>query len=408
MEAPTFEDVLAGKIPKLTQVTLAANGCMYRKDKQGFIPALMELKFAQRAEYNKKKKAAEKAGDELEASRWDAAQLAKKIQLNSLYGALGNEAFRYYNANHAEAVTLGGQLTLKWAENVVNKFLNAKMGTEDYDYVLYGDTDSLYLDMQPIVDKFVPKAINSAKVDFLNKIGDELLGPAIARGFDELGERMNVYKQAMEMKREVISDKSIWEAKKRYIVNVLDSEGKRFDEPKLKIKGMEAVRSGTPDTCREAIIESVKIMLSKTEDDVRDYVTQFKEKWMTWPFDMIASPRGVNGLDKYYDAATLYTLRTPIHVKGSLIYNKLIKEKGLTGLEPIFNGAKIKFCYLQVPNPTNDTVIAAPGFLPEALGLDAYLDREMQFEKAFLEPLKGLLQVVGWQYERKANLEDFF
>ncbi len=407
----TVDELLDDKLTNTNYTTYAyaGNGCAYRKDVQGFIPALMELQFAKRNEYKKKMGECKKAGDKKGQGRYNAAQLAKKVQLNSCYGALANEGFRFFDINHAEAVTLSGQLAIRWAEKALNTYMNKILSTKEVDYVIYVDTDSLYINCDPLVQRIYAENVDKNTVtNFLDKVAKEKIEPILAKAFDELAEYMNAYKQVMVMKREAIANKAIWKAKKMYIVNVIDNEGERYAEPKLKVMGIEAVRSSTPDACKTNIITAIKKIINEDEESTRQFINEFREKFMELPYEEVASPRGMNGLDKYSDKSTTYKLGCPIHVKGALIYNKLLKQKGLKGLEPIYNGTKVKFAYLKLPNPTHEAVIATPGHLPKELGLDDYIDRNMQFEKSFLEPVKSLLDVIGWEYEPKSTLEDFF
>jgi len=210
------------------------------------------------------------------------------------------------------------------------------------------------------------------------------------------------------MKRENLADKAIWVAKKRYIMNVWDSEGVRYKEPKLKMMGIEAVKTSTPSACREMIKATLKLVMSTNEKTVIKHIEDFKHKFETLPFEDIAFPRGCKEMDKWSDRTTIYKKATPIHVKGSLLYNHMLKKHNLTQYPEIGEGEKIKFCYLKMPNPIQDTVIASTGGLPPEFGLDKYLDYNKQFEKSFLEPISSILDKIGWKTEQKATLDAFF
>ena len=241
---------------------VCANGAMYRKDVRGFLPELMEKIYKDRTIYKKKMLVAKQDYEktptkalEKEIARCNNIQMARKIQLNSAYGAIGNQYFRYYKLVNAEAITLSGQVSIRWIENKMNGFLNKILKTEEVDYVIASDTDSIYLNMGPLVDKFLShKSDDKTKVvELLDKICEDKLEPFIERSYKELADYVAAYDQKMIMKRENIAERGIWTAKKRYILNVWNSEGVQYSEPKLKMMGIEAVKSSTPAPCRTII-----------------------------------------------------------------------------------------------------------------------------------------------------------
>ena len=397
---------------------VCANGAMYRKDVKGFLPELMEKMYGDRVIFKKKmieaKKAYEKTPTkelEKEIARCNNIQMAKKISLNSAYGAIGNQYFRYYKLANAEAITLSGQVSIRWIEGKMNKYLNKVLKTEDVDYVIASDTDSIYLNMGPLV-KCVYKGretTNEKVVDFLDKICKVELEPYIESSYQELADYVNAYEQKMQMKRENIADRGIWTAKKRYILNVWDSEGVRYEQPKLKIMGLEAVKSSTPAPCRQMIKDALKLIMTKTEDDMIDYIEKSRRDFSNFSVEQISFPRTVSDVVKHKAHATIYGKGTPIHVRGALLYNHLIKEKKLDKkYAAIQNGEKIKFCYLKLPNPIRENVISYIQEFPRELGLDKYIDYELQFNKAFLEPMRVILDAIGWKVEKTITLESFF
>jgi len=395
---------------KEKDITVTPNGSVYRRDKHGFLPALMEDMYNDRVKYKKLMLDEQKKGrnaDSNKLSQYYNYQQNLKIALNSAYGAMGNQWFRFYDERNAEAVTAAGQLSIQWAEKAVNNYLNKTLGTEDVDYIIAMDTDSLYVCLDSLVSR-VGLSEEEDVIGFLDKSCGRI-EDIIENCYTELADYMNVYQQKMVMKREVIADTGIWTAKKHYILNVHDSEGVRYEEPQLKIVGIEAVKSSTPFACRESLKEIFNIIISGTEDDVISYIEKFKEKFISLDMEDIAFPRSVNGLKKYKDSATIYRKSTPIHVKGSLIYNHIIRSKKLTKKYPtIKEGEKVKFTYLKDPNPTGDKVISITNSLPKEFELEKFIDYDTQFEKAFLEPLKGVLDVIGWETERKSSLDNFF
>ena len=397
---------------------VCANGAMYRKDVRGFLPELMEKMYNERVIFKKKmieaKKQYEKTKDKQllkEIARCNNIQMAKKISLNSAYGAVGNQYFRYYKLENAEAITLSGQVAIRWIENKMNQYLNKILKTDGVDYVIASDTDSIYLNLGPLVEDVYKgrKKTTESIVTFLDKICEVELEKYIEGCYQELANYVNAYDQKMQMKRENIADRGIWTAKKRYILNVWDSEGVRYEEPKLKIMGIEAVKSSTPAPCRQMIKDALKLMMSGTEDEVIAYIEKCREKFEKLPPEQISFPRSVSDVQKYQSPATIYSKGTPIHVRGALLYNHYVKEKKLSHKYSIINnGEKIKFCYLKKPNPIHENIISFIQQFPKELNLDKYIDYELQFEKAFLDPLKSILDCIGWEVTKTATLDSFF
>jgi len=396
---------------KEKNLTMTPNGSLYTRKKQGFLPALMEKMYTDRVKYKnllltEQKKG--KAADTNKLAQYHNMQINLKIALNSAYGALGNQWFRFYDVRNAEAVSVAGQLSIRWAERAVNQYLNKILETDNDDYVLASDTDSLYVTLDSLVQK-VGLTDTDKIIEFMDKVCEGKIQNVIDKCYGEMAEYVNAFEQKMVMKREVLAEVGIWTGKKHYILNVHNSEGVQYDEPKLKIMGIEAIKSSTPEPCRNALKEAFKIMMNGTEDDVINYIEDFKIKFKTLPAEEVSFPRSVKGLAKYHDSASIYQKSTPIHVKGSLIYNKILQNKRLTRKYPkIQEGEKIKFAYLKEPNPTGDTVIAMLNALPDEFELKPYIDYEKQFSKSFLDPIIGILNVIGWEHERKTNIMGFF
>jgi len=344
-------------------------------------------------------------------AKFNNFQMVRKICLNSCYGAIGNQYFRYYKLANAEAITLSGQVSIRWIENRMNGYLNNLLKTEDVDYVIASDTDSIYLNFGPIVSKFLGNKVTDKNkiVSIIDQVCQDKLEPFIEESYQKLASYVNAYDQKMQMKRENIADRGIWTAKKRYILNVWNSEGVAYTEPKLKIMGIEAVKSSTPAPCRTMIKSALKLMMSATEDDVIDYIDSCRTKFRNLPPEEISFPRTVSDVDKYRSYSSIYQKGTPIHARGALLYNHYIKERKLTNkYSAINNGEKIKFCYLKKPNTIHENVISFISDFPKELGLDQYIDYDLQFEKAFLEPLKVILDAIGWKMEKTISLESFF
>ena len=396
---------------------VCANGAMFRTDIRGFLPELMEKIYTERTIYKKKMLAAKQKYEDTknpklvkDIATYNNIQMARKIQLNSAYGAIGNEYFRYYKLENAEAITLSGQVSIRWIEDRLNEYLNKLLKTDD-DYVIAVDTDSVYLNLGPLVETIYKGREKTSEdvISFLDKVSQTKLEPYIESSYQKLASYVNAYEQKMIMKRENIADRGIWTAKKRYILNVWDSEGVRYAEPKLKMMGIEAVKSSTPAPCRQMIKDVLKLIMTKTEDDVINFIDNCRTKFRSLPPEEISFPRTVSSVTKYRSVNAIYEKGTPIHARGALLFNHYVKKNKLTQKYSLINnGEKIKFCYLKRPNPIQENVISFIQQFPEELNLDKYIDYDLQFEKSFLEPLKIILDSIGWQAERTVNLESFF
>lgn len=396
--------------------TIAASGCMFDRDYQGFLPTLMQKMYNDRVKFKKQMLAAKQAYEkdksyeiEKEIARCHNMQLAKKIQLNSAYGALSNIYFRWFNRDLAESITKSGQLSIRWMERKINAYLNKQLKTGDVDYVIACDTDSMYLDLGELVNQTCEGKSTDQIVKYLDTACEKIFEPFINKSYEELAQYVNAYDQKMVMKREAIADKGIWTAKKRYILNVYNNEGVQYTEPKLKLSGIEAVRSSTPSACRDNIKKALKLIMTSSEDDLIAFIANFREEFKRLPFEQIAFPRSVRGLSTYYDSNTIYRKSTPIHVRGALIYNHMLKKNGLQNkYQAIGEGEKIKFCFLKVPNIAHSNIISTPGSLPKELDLLDSIDYDTQFEKSFIDPLQTILDVLGWHTEKQVSLEAFF
>lgn len=401
---------------KRRDMTLTANGWCYRRDVRGFMPELMEKMYADRSKFKKQmlKVEQEYQNDKSQKhllkdiSRLNNLQMAMKIALNSAYGAMGNQYFRYFDIRMAEGITTSGQLSIRWMANKLNAFLNKTLKTEGKDFVIAIDTDSIYLTLENLVEQVCAGKTTEQKIKFMDKICEDVFQPFIDQGYQELADYMNAYSQKMVMKREVLADKGIWTAKKRYVLNVHNSEGVQFAKPKVKVMGLEMVKSSTPAVIRDKLKDSLQVILHGTEKDLHKYILDFREEFIKMPVEDIAFPRGVNGL-KQYAGSPIYSKGTPIHVRGSLLFNHHLKRLELDKrYQPIKEGEKIKFVYVRKPNPFNEDVIAFTQKLPEEFGLHQFIDYDLQFKKTFLDAMQTVIEPLGWKCEEQSSLEDFF
>ena len=404
-------------------VTLTPNGQFFRTDFQGFLPKMMEDMYEDRKKFKKlmlqakqekenEKDESKKYEIEKRIARYNNLQLAKKVSLNSAYGALGSQYFRFYDLRMALGVTTAGQLSIRWIEKRLNQYMNYILDTDGKDYVIASDTDSIYLRLGELVNKVygVDKVVSLPKekvIEFMDRVCEDKIQPYIDKSYKELANYVHAFAQKMQMKREALADKGVWTAKKRYIMHVYNNEGVQYAEPDMKVMGLEMIKSSTPAPVRERMKGALEIMMKGTESQIHDYIESFRTEFKKLPVEDISFPRGVNGLREYGDKTHIYKKGTPIHVKGSLLYNMYLEEKGLSNkYQTIQDGEKIKFAYLKKPNPLKDTVISFPGRLPPEFELQQFIDYDMQFNKTFLEPIKVILDCMDWSTEKTFSLFD--
>jgi len=420
-EKITVDKILDGKVKNNSEYSMTPNGAFFRKDKRGFLPDLMEKIYEDRVKYKKLMLQAEQEYENTkdksllkDISRYNNIQMAKKISLNSAYGAIGNNWFRYFDLRNAEAITTSGQLSIRWIEKSINAYLNKILETDGEDYVIASDTDSVYITFESLVSKVFGESPETSKVvKFLDKIATTKLEPFINKSYKSLAELMGAYEQKMVMGREVIADKGIWAAKKRYILNVWDSEGVRYKEPRLKIMGIEAVKSSTPATCREKIKACLKIIMGGDEKELNTFIQDYREEFMSLQPEDIAYPRSCNGLQKWTADHNLFKKGAPIHTKGAILYNFLLDKHKLEDKYPrIMNGDKIKFINLKTPNLYQCTAFSFITEFPKELAIRELVDYDAQFEGAFMSPLKFITDKIKWHidgsYGDQMSLEDFF
>lgn len=405
-----------------SSVSVAANGACFTNQKLGIIPEIIDEYYNNRKQIKKQMLAVEqqlevetdpreKAKLKKEMNQLHNSQMAIKISMNSLYGATANIYFLYYINDMAEAITTSGQLSIRYAQKSVNTYLNKVLKTHDVDYVVYIDTDSIYVNFGPLVKAAFGTIDITRKEgeEFLDKICQTKIEKIIEQGYETLAKRMGAYRNAMSMKREKITDRAIFIAKKRYIMNTLNSEGVHYEKPKISVTGVESVRSSTPEVCRNKMQELFEVIMSNSEENTQKFIDNFKQEFRNLPVEDIAKTSGTDDIDKYRDRNNLYRKGCPMHVRGCIMYNHFLQQKKLDKkYQKIQSGDKVKFVYLKVPNPVRENMISFPGVLPKEFGLEQYIDYDTQFDKVFLSPVENILQALGWSSEKVNTIEDFF
>lgn len=396
-------------------LAITANGWCYSRDKIGFLPELMAKMYSDRSKYKKQQLKIEQEYEitkdaplQKEISRLTNLQMALKIALNSLYGALGQKNFRYFDLRMAEGITLSGQLSIRWIAGKINNHMNKLMKTENVDYVIAIDTDSNYVSLERFINHVASEKSVEYQIKLMDKFCTDNLQPNINKWYQELADYMNAYEQKMIMKREVLADKGIFVAKKRYILNVHNSEGVQYAKPKLKVMGLEMVRSSTPAIVREKLKEIIQVILDDDESRLHQFIEKFRQEFYTYDAVDIAKPSGVNNLDAY-SGEFIYTKGTPIHVRGALLYNHHLKRLNLDKKYPLISeGDKLKFVYISKPNIFHEDIIAFPSTLPTEFKLEKYIDYEKQFDVVFLKAVSIIIDAIGWELFETSSLEEFF
>lgn len=415
------DSILEGYIPEKTEFGVCGSGQMFSNQKQGFMPKIIEEMYNERVTVKQMMLASKRELEiadpankqeiyriERDIARYENQQNSVKILLNSLYGALGNKYFRYFTMEIAEGITLSGQMLIRWGEKAVNDYINTALkNSKRKDYVIAIDTDSLYVSMNDIV-KTTGLTDKTKIVDFVDKLCNKALEPLFIKSFAQVADMMNVFKPRIDMKREAIVDRAIWTAKKRYILNVLDNEGVRYAKPKLKILGIEAIKSSTPSSCRTAFKELFQVLINGTEIETQAFIRNYRTKFDSLSPEEKAFPRGVSSVKEHQSKDTIYKKGTPMNSRAAILYNYMLDKQGLKTYTPIRNGDKIKYIYLYPNNPLKENIIGFVDVLPAEFKLHKFIDNDTQFDKAFLEPAKLILDAIGWNAEPVATLEDFF
>ncbi|UTS51975.1 DNA polymerase [Synechococcus phage BUCT-ZZ01] len=410
-----------GKMEEITQTlkqhnyTMAANGVAFKRDKMGIMPELTKRVFEGRKTAKKKMLAAKQQyidTDDIsfkkEADRQGVVQLALKVLLNSLYGAMANKWFTFYDPRIAEGITLTGQFIIKIVRERANTNIEKITGVKK-DYGFYCDTDSVYLTLDAIVQKYCKDQPIAKTVTFLDQVCEKKISKFFDEGTDIVHSVTNAFENTISFKREAIADKGFWVAKKKYALRVWNNEGVQYDEPDIKVMGIEVVRSSTPAVIRDWLKESIVYILDGKINELRQYIDQRHQEFTKLDYDKVAFPRGANNLEEYSSSATIYAKGCPMQVRGSLLYNHYLTTMELDKIyKPIQEGDKIKYLHLKLPNRVKENVIAYLDELPEEFGINDRIDYETQWEKGFIAPLNNIMEAVKWELEEKSTLDDFF
>lgn len=410
-EQNIVQDIVDGKVSVDDGYCIAGNGTVYRTDRTSFLNALMTSGFEERKAAKKKMLEAKQNNDEEAANLWHTRQLALKVFLNSGYGAFGNQYFRAFDVRIAEAITLSGQLSSKWLFRDLIDYLNKICGSEK-DRIVAGDTDSVYITLEDLVDRFMPNETDENKiVEFLDAAAEKIIKDCIEPSYRRMQEATGCREQLMNMDREVIGSDAFWRAKKNYAIRILDDEGKRLEEPKYKIMGLEPAKSTYREDDRKKMEEAIHIILDRargaTNDDLLKLIDDYRDEYMDKPLHEVGKAIRVSKIDKWIDGEGVKS-GTPGHTKAAINYNNQIRKHGLTNRFPLIQEADNIFqIELKKPNPTPYETIAHLGVLPKELGLEKYVDYATMFNKYFFAAVESYADAVGWKAEDFADLTAF-
>jgi len=409
------------------KVSVSSNGVLYRYDKKGLIPVLLEKWFNERVEFKRLMKQHADEGDMEKSGYFNRRQHIQKIVLNSLYGVLGLPVFRFYDVDNAEATTLTGQTLIKFTEKITNYYYNQQLDDKE-DYCIYTDTDSVFYPAKPLVKNRYP----NADLDDEEFMTEQILEVAhevqdyINKSYDVFASRMLNVKDGhrFDIKQECIARSAFWVTKKRYGQWIINDGGRKCD--KLDVKGLDIVRSNFPPAMRDLMTEVLQGVLSKRDkDELDELIVGFKKKMKTMPIGEVALPTGVRGLSKYkdtrysnkriYGKGTIFTdthKGTPVHVKSAIRYNDLLKHFGLDNTEPIRNRDKIRWIYLK-KNPLGIDTLAFKGYDdPKQITdfIEQYIDYDRLFEGALQKKINMFYGALSWDLpvDKKNTLERFF
>lgn len=403
------DDILAGEVTGDGEHSLAANGAAYTNKFESFLSILMGEVFQLRNKFKGLMKKAIECSNESDRKIYFTRQLATKILLNSLYGALGNAYFRFYDARLAESVTLSGQLAIKWIERGINEFLQAKLGDKK-DRCVYIDTDSVYFTLSDVLEHFgFTEQDMHKRVDMLDKVAKVIESKAIQPAIDSMYRAVSASKNVLHMDREVIALAGFWTAKKKYALAILDNEGERYKKPKLKVMGLSLIQAKTPEWVRNKLNDALyTLILGTDEQRIPKLISSAYEDFKKLRVEEIGENLRVGGMENYDNGDGTAAKGALAHVRGSIYHNALIDKLGIKGVNKIRSGDSISYSYLIEPNPHHINVIAWDTVLPTEFELHSYVDYKAMFNKTFKKPLIDMCKKVGVQYESVSTLDAFF
>ncbi len=410
---------------KSNKVSISSNGILYRTDKKGLIPVLLEKWFNERVEYKRLMKKYGEEGDDEKHGYFKRRQHIQKIILNSLYGVLGLPVFRFYDVDNAEATTVTGQELIKFTEKIANHYYNKELGDKK-DYCIYTDTDSVFYPALPLVKKRYPDA-DTSNDEFMT---EQILSVArevqdfINKGYDYFANKfLNIKDEhRFDIKQECVAKSAFWVTKKRYGQWIINDGGLTCD--KLDVKGLDIVRSSFPPAMRDLMTGVLKDILGSSDKDIIDSkIVEFKSEMKKMPIHDIALPTGVKNIKKYTDKNkrgkfnsknkfTNIKKGAPVHVKAAIKYNDLLKHFGLNNYEQIRGSEKIKWVYLK-NNEFGIESLAFKGYDDPKEVVDfisTYIDYEKLYKGALEKKIRMFYEALQWDMpvDTKNTLERFF
>lgn len=401
--------------------SMSPNGVFYTKSYYGILPTLNKKVYTDRKYHKKQMKKFEIEAEAIKsqdinaynelismAGRSDTLQYTKKIQINAMYGAVGNAHSMFANSDMASGITSYGRLNIKMTTNYVISEIN-KMSPDFNVYIIQQDTDSMYISLDSVVsawDKTNTKT-DAEKTEFCDQFIKRFIQPKINESSSKIAYWFNAYEDSLEMDREVIADVMISTGKKRYTARILDNEGVRLTTPKKKIVGLEIKRSSTPGDVRKTLDGVLDLLFEGDNNKLIDYIEAYRKTHTTNSIDSISIPSGVSDIDKYDQI----TKSVPMHVRASKVMNDLIKRMNKESDYPlVVNGDKVKYVFLKEPNIIKSDVIAFkdPRMLEE-FKLMKYIDYNRLFERTFINPVETLTNAIGWKLDSgSAAMMDLF
>ena len=395
---------------------ISANGTIFTYEKEGIIPGLLKKWYAERKEMQAKLKECIQAGNKIEEEYWDKRQLVKKINLNSLYGAILNPGCRFFDNRIGQSTTLTGRQIAKHMAAKVNEII-----TGDYDHVgksvIYGDTDSCYFSAYATLKKDIEKGTipwtRETVIELYDTIGETVNGTFVKFMQDQFHcpkTRGDVIKAG----REIVASKGLFITKKRYAVLYYDKEGKRADKDghggKIKAMGLDLKRSDTPVVIQDFLSEVLtRVLNGETKESVLEYITSFRTEFKVRPGWEKGSPKRANNITEYASKEKKAgKANMPGHVRASLNWNTLKRMMDDKYSMNIVDGMKVIVCKIK-DNPMAFTSVAYPVDelrLPQWFKDLPFADAEM--ENAVIdEKLENLIGVLEWDISSTRSDNNF-